>query len=567
MTTLPTARHDPTSPQEAVTRPGSTLLRGRFLDPKRERLLDAVLVAEGTIQEVTERGARPGPLSDRAGAVVDLRAHGDVVPGFVDAHTHLEIGAKVLGLNVPVHSPPMTSIDDIVEALRGADRAKPGPGWLEAQGNLGQSYRLPERRYPTRHDLDRVSAERPVIVRFGAHVWCFNSAGLRRLGIDRTTSLPDPAHLDLDADGEPTGITNDLIMIRKQRPDLALPQPDADSFRAALVDAARTYFTSRGVTTIGEMSDGVGELAELRARLDDGAIPLRVVLYAIDPAVTELLAAGRLDDLRTATDRLLVGGYKLAADGGISAREAAVWQPYPDRPGHRGKLGLTLEQIAEVVRRAEEQGLQVLVHAAGDRAMDLALDAFEQVRGELGSWRSRHRIEHLGNVFATDERLARCRDLGILPVANIGFLHGIGDSMRGVVGEGFENAPLYRLRAILDHRMSAVGASDFAGGLPEISHPLFLMRVMRERRTFAGVLLGPGEALTPWEALRSVTTDAASGLQLDDRVGTFAPGAHADFAVLSGSLLDASPEQLTDGAIRVEQTWLAGNPVWRGETA
>ncbi|MFF4484784.1 amidohydrolase family protein [Streptomyces sp. NPDC001520] len=140
-------------------------------------------------------------------------------------------------------------------------------------------------------------------------------------------------------------------------------------------------------------------------------------------------------------------------------------------------------------------------------------------------------------------------------MANIGFLHGIGDSMRGVVGEGFESAPMYPLKTILAPRAPGGGASDFAGGLPEISDPLFLMRVMRERKTFAGLVLSPEEALSPVEALRAVTWDAAVAMEMEHLVGGFRPGSLADFAVP------------TDGTVRVLETWLGGERVWRYDGA
>lgn len=554
----------------------TTIFLGRLFDPRSALTHEAVAVRDGRITAV-------GPAAEVTAAaapkhVVDLRDRGMVVPGFVDAHTHLQTGARVLGLNVGVHTPPTRSIEDIIATLRRADEERPGTGWLEGQGNLGQSQRLADRRYPTRYELDAVSTTRPVVVRFGVHVWSLSSRALALLGIDRDTVLPSPARVECDESGEPTGVVNDLFIVRHKLPHLSLPEPSDDSFEEALVSAANTYFTARGVTTIGEMTDGLAELGVVRRRIVDGSIALRLKLYALGRDSVEAVEAGTFADVLgldapEVADRLVLGGIKLMGDGGVSAREAAVWEAYPDRPGYTGQLGLAEGDVERTVQLAEERGFQLLVHTAGDRAMDFVLDAFERAGQKLGggdgtpAWTHRHRMEHLGNVFATRERIARSRDLGIMPVANIGFLHGIGDSMRGVVGEGFESAPMYPLKTILAHGFPAAGASDFAGGLPEISDPLFLMRVMRERKTFAGLTLSPEESLSPVEALRAVTCDAAVAMEMEHLVGGFRAGGLADFAVLSGDPLTAEPEHLTDGTVRVLETWLGGKQVWQHDEA
>lgn len=560
-------------PAKTETSPATVVL-GRLFDPKSARTHEALAVREGRIEAVGSAAAVTAKASPAQ--VVDLRDRGMIVPGFVDAHTHLQTGARVLGLNVAVHSPPTRSIEDIVDLLRRADQERPGTEWLEAQGNLGQSYRLAEHRYPTRHELDAVDTARPIVVRFGVHVWSFNSRALAMLGFDRDTVLPSPARIERDASGEPTGVVNDLALVRHHVPHLPLPEPSTDEFEKALVATAMTYFTARGVTTIGELTEGLAQLRVLRERVVDGSIALRCKLYALGQEAVDAVEAGTFADALgldapEVADRLLLGGIKLMADGGLSAREAAVWQPYADRPGYTGQLGVAEGDVERAVELAEEHGFQVLVHTAGDRAMDFVLDAFERVGHKLGGsagapiWTQRHRMEHLGNVFANPERIARSKGLGIMPVANIGFLHGIGDSMRGVVGEGFESAPMYPLKSILAHGFPVAGASDFAGGLPEISDPLFLMRVMRERKTFGGVTLGPDEALSPIEALRSVTCDAAMSMEMEHLVGGFHPGALADFAVLSGDPLTAAPTHLTDGTVRVLETWLGGEQVWGHE--
>ncbi|WP_368497675.1 amidohydrolase [Herbiconiux sp. A18JL235] len=553
----------PSEALAATTRGRRMLVRGRILDPVGERADEAMLVEDGRVRALGSFDELLR-LAGEGIEVLDRRDAGDIVPGFVDAHTHLGSASRVLGLNVSVHTPPVSSIAEMLVVLRRAEPGLPEGEWLQAQGNLGQSYRLEDRRYPTRHDLDAVSATRPIIVRFGAHVWVFNTAGLARLGIDRDTRLPEPVYIEHDAAGEPTGLINDIVFAADAVPG-ELPPTSADDFRRAIVATTERYFTARGVTTIGEIPDDVMEIRVMREEQDAGRLPLRIALYTLGAQATALLddwprsASWFADD----PERWFVRGFKLAADGGISAREAAVWNDYVDRPGYRGQLGLTPQQIGDIVDRAEQLGLQVMVHTAGDRAMDMVLDAFEAARPDDGVWRSRHRIEHLGNMFSTDERLRRCRDLGITPVANIGFLHGIGDSMRGVVGDDFASSPMYRLRAMLELGLPTVGASDFAGGLPEISDPVHLMRVMRERRTFSGVEVGPDQALTPWEALRAVTAHAAWSLQLEDEVGSLAPGHWADFAVLSGDLVGADADRLGGDGVHVVETWLAGESVWR----
>lgn len=513
----------------------------------------AVAVAGGRILAV----GRDDEILALAGAKtrrIDLEG-GTVVPGFIDAHTHFELSALAFSASIDCRSPGVRSIREIVARLR-AHAADTAPGaWIKAQGNLFQDQMLAERRYPTRQDLDAASTEHPIVFRSSYHVAILNSKALALAGIGRETPDPPGGMIQRDPQtGEPTGYTKDMYH------HLGIPDPGPDDVRRALAHTAREHYLRHGVTSVHEISHSVAGLRAMRGLIDRGAMRLRVSVYLHVPGTVSPDGAFAL-----AGDRAIFGddwmravGLKLFADGGTTSMAAAFHEPYAADPSTCGCLAFESPELAPMVDLARGAGLQLAVHAVGDRAQDVVLEALESapappataVRG-----RPAYRVEHAGNLMCTAERLERLRRVGALPVPNPGFIYCFADSLEAYLGAD-RAASTYRFRTLLDMGFAVPGNSDCTGTEPLLLQPLFGIWCAVNRRTRAGRRLPAAEAVTAAEGLLMYTRYAARAAGEEEVKGSLEPGKLADLAILDQNPLAVPPEALRD--IGVRSTWVGG---------
>ncbi|MGW5051624.1 amidohydrolase [Actinokineospora sp. NPDC004072] len=440
-----------------------------------------------------------------------------VVPGFVDAHVHLAWAGLAAG------TPSVAGCADPAEllaAVRAAAARRAAGEWVDVVGydqrRLG--------RHITAAELDAVADGRLVhLVHDSGHA-CVVSSSVLPL-------LPDgTAHLD--------GLLVEAgaAAVRQARQ----PYP-----RAELVDAierAGRQCLAEGVTACAEAGIGGGlikhspiEGAAYQEAQRLGRLPLRVRLMVSADVLRPVGAhpsdaTPRAMDLGLRSgfggDRLGLGAVKVFTDGGMMARTAALTAPYADGSGS-GELYADPAELHAVIRDAHLAGWQLAVHAIGDRAVDVALDGFEAAvstpRPGL-----RHRIEHAGLV--RPDQLARFARLGIAAVVQPAFLWSFGDDYARIMGP--ERAGwLYRGRSFLDAGVRLVGSSDRP---VTTGAPLTAMRFMVDRLSSSGQPIGPEEAITPMQALRAYTVDAAWACGWEDDLGSIAPGRFADLVVLDG---------------------------------
>lgn len=358
----------------------------------------------GEIRRVLAQAGRIVALdpdsAQSAGALrVDLGGR-VAVPGLVDAHCHLVSYGMQRTREADLRG--VSSLEELAQRLRGhATAVGIGPGsgrWLLGRGF--EQDRLREGRWPTRHDLDALAPEIPVkITRVCGHALVANTAALRLAGLDPEQPLA----------GFPEGVLTEEAMAPVYR---AIPEPTADEWRKAALhacqEAARAGFV--GIHSLMAHEREVRALCELAA---EEPLPVRVVMQLPYSLLEHAQATG----LRTAFggDYLSLGAIKLFSDGSLGARTAALLEPYADDPSTRGELIYTPEELAHRVRKVYEAGFQVCVHAIGDHAMEVTLDAIgkaELRRSELGLIREfPPRIEHASLV---NERIvARMCELGV----------------------------------------------------------------------------------------------------------------------------------------------------------
>jgi len=324
--------------------------------------------------------------------------------------------------------------------------------------------------------------------------------------------------------------------------------------RAGLVQRAGQRLAAFGVTAACEAdmrSDTYAAFAEADAA---GLLELRIRgLVVHDHA--DRVPAGRH------SDRLATGAVKIWADGGMSSRTAAIAGTYPVPPHGSGILYFSPGELTEMVRDFDARGLQVCIHAQGDRAIEIVLDAYGAVlaggAGNPAGNPARHRIEHGGAMYPP--LAARAADLGIVIVSQPGFISTLGDGFAEAFGD--RGGQLYAFASWQRAGLVVAGSSD----APVITaDPRVGLRDAILRRTGSGALLGPGEGLSARDALAMYTTQAAFASHRERETGSLEVGKHADFVVLAENPLKAEPERIAD--IGVLATVVSGTPVYQSST-
>ncbi|CAA9569537.1 MAG: Exoenzymes regulatory protein AepA in lipid-linked oligosaccharide synthesis cluster [uncultured Thermomicrobiales bacterium] len=519
------------------------LLNGRVLtmDPARPEA-SAVAIRQGRIVAVggdAETRAAAGPDVE----TVDLRGR-TATPGLNDAHAH-PMGVGFALDDLDLGTPPNRSVVDLVALVAGEARRRAPGEWI-----LGRGYdqaRLTEGQHPTSHDLDPVAPDHPaLLLRSCHHIGVANGRALALAGITRETPDPDGGRIDRDEHGEPTGVVREAALGLVQD---AVGEPSEERIAVALERAGRA-FLERGVTSTTEAGiDSPGQLAAYQRLHRDGRLPVRTYLMMmLDETLGPLAELG----LRTGfgDDRLRIGPAKLFADGSIGARTARMRAPYVGETENVGLWMMPPEELRAKVLRAHRAGFQVGIHAIGDAAIDLVLDAYEAAMAADPRPDPRHRIEHCSIV---DEGIVRrIAALGVIPVPGTSFLRHFRDAYVDNLGE--ERPRLaYGLANFARHGVRAAASSD-APVVP--IDPLSGVQTMVTRRDVEGRPVWPDEAVGLDDALRAYTVNGAYASFEERTKGTLAPGMLGDVTVFETDLREVRPDELA--AVAVDLTILDG---------
>ena len=514
------------------------------------RPVEALLVRDGYVAALGSRAemaalARRPRRMELPGATV--------LPGFVESHVHpVQIGLAETWADC--RSPPCRSVADVVAVLRRRRGSVGAGGWLRGWGH--DDTLLAEDRHLTRHDLDAVSAEVPVVVtHVSVHFAAVNSAGLRRLGL---TSAGAPEGFVRDADGRLSGLARGMTAVHRVLDQLPAPSPGdvAAALDRGLVLAARQGATAVHDLAVG-LAVGPAELVAYRGAAASGRLPVRVVGYLrgdLALADPSLLPSG---GPAGSSGRFALRGAKLWADGSIQGLSAALSQPYACAPTEAGALLHEPAELAERVRRLAAGGWQVAVHANGDVAVRTALEALAAAPYRRPPGAAGHRLEHAQLAGPGD--LRRVHDLGLGVSFFINHVRHWGDRHRDRF-LGAERAA----------GMDAAGTARRLGlrfGLHSDCpvtplDPLRTLATAVTRRTSGGVVLGTDERLDVGSALDALTVDAAWLGGQDGGVGTLRPGAVADLVAVSADPFAVAPDEL-DG-LRVLATVVGGEVVAQG---
>jgi len=379
-----------------------------------------------------------------------------------------------------------------------------------------------------------------------------NSAALREAGFEDGQPDPPDGALGRDSQGRLTGVLFEGPMFRlfgsKLRSDLA--HMDAAA-RARVVRRAGERLAALGITAACDADLRCQTFAAYAEADDAGALRQRIYGLTVHDEVDELVESGWQG---RRSGRLAATAVKIWADGGMSSRTAAIHGTYPVPPFGSGILYFDPAELTEMVRDLDARGFQVCIHAQGDRAIEIVLDAYAQtLAGTPGNPR-RHRIEHGGAMYPA--LTARAAELGIVVVSQPGFLSGLGDGFAEAFGGQADQ--LYAFGSWQRAGITVAGSSDAPVITPD---PLTGIRDAIVRRTAAGQLIGPDERLAARDALALYTAGSAFAMHRETELGSLEPGKLADFTVLDRNPLSVEPEQIT--GIQVLATVVDGIPTYQ----
>ncbi|RLI10043.1 amidohydrolase [Candidatus Bathyarchaeota archaeon] len=511
------------------------------LDP-HHTVAEALAIKDGRVLE-TGSSSEVSRLAGPDTRVIDLDGRA-VTPGFISTHDHfLEHGIAAEFVS-DVRYPRAKNLRDIASII--AERvAKTEKGrWILAAG--WDETLLEEHRLPNRFDLDPVSPENPVWIRRVFEMGVANSRALKEAGIDRDTPDPPLGKIDRDEDGEPTGI------LRGRAMDLVLrtiPPWTLEEREQAIRRACRD-FLAQGITSVIEPGILMPQLQAYRSLHQKGELTVRIfVQYGFLHDVEEVREAIRRIKVG-GDDMLRVIGLKFALDGGVGPRTALMYDPYEGQPENRGVQLIEGETLKEMTRVGHEAGFQVAIHAIGDRAIDIAVDAYRYAQESYPRSDPRHQIVHC--YFPSEKTLRQIEELGVLVNTQTPFLYWLGDSFLEAIGPE-RCARCIPIKTLLQ-RGIAVGNSHDATVTPP--KPPIGLNASVARKTIKGEKIGAEEAVTPLQALTTYTTLAARHAFMEDKIGSLEKGKYADIAVWNKNPLKVEPEGLK--SLEVEMTLVEG---------
>ncbi len=485
--------------------------------------------------------------------VIDLKGS-YVYPGFVDSHAHLKgIGHRENSLN-------LQGIDSLKEMLTTVEIFSNGiqPGeWVVGRGWIEKVW--PEKRFPTRYELDRFSSDKPVILeRADGHAVVVNSLALELAGISSESNDPHGGRIEKDKNGEPTGMLIDKAtsLVEKLIPKTT-KQEDKRDLKAGIDSNVSLGWTQ--VQIAGGTFSDIEILEEIKK---EGNLLQRVyfAVSAGEPAETLLRLGPKLDP----ENMLTVRGIKLYADGALGSRGAALLEKYEDQDT-TGLLIFTKEETLPVLEEALKKGIQIQTHAIGDKGNRITLDWYQEafnsiVDEERKVIDPRWRIEH--SQIITKEDQIRFRDMEI--IASMQPSHAIGDlhfapSRLGMqrVGNG------YVWRNLIDLGVVVAGGSDAP---VEIGDPRIEFYAAVARKDLDG-FYDKGwhleQAVTREEALKMFTIWPAFAAFQEDVNGTIEVGKLADLTIFSKDIMKVPEEEILEA--QVVMTIVNGKIVFEGK--
>ncbi len=539
----------PTPPEHRV------FINGQVLSMDVEdTVFEAISIRGETIDQLGT-SKEVAALIESGTIVTDLQGQ-TLLPGFVDAYGHFP-GSGFVVVSADLSSPPVGGITNMLElqdALR-LEAGKKSPGeWVTGMGY--DDTLLAEKRHPTREDLDAVSMEHPIyITHVSGHMGVGNSKAFELLDINAESEDPEGGVIVRKSGSrEPAGLLEETahMPVTQQTMDFTMMQA-VDMIRYASAEyAARGVTTAQSGGTDASMASGIAMAAKYNM------VAPRLVLFGFFNLVGDQWLSGEFDPAELESAKLAMPAIKIVADGSIQGYTGYLAKPYhvpfKGDASYRGYPAVPREDLFREVERFHAAGIQMAIHGNGDASIDDILGAFAAAQEKYPAEDPRLILIHA--QMARDDQLVRMKELGVTPSFFSAHTYYWGDRHRDIF-MGPERAS----------RMSPTGSSEQIGlrytvhlDTPVVPmQPLQLLWSTVNRMTKDGEVLGPEQRVSPMNALRAMTIDAAWQVRQEDRIGSLEPGKLADIVVLSGDPLN-DVENVRD--MQVVETLVGGVSVY-----
>ncbi len=535
------------------------LLHGKIVTCNTNDSVAEAVAVKNDILVAVGRNSLIENLADHRTKVIDLKGR-TVTPGLIDTHTHCASTGLSELQYLDLAYPRVKSIGELArvvsEKVAKAEKGEwiLGRGWDEAL--------LEERRPITKWDLDSISPNNPVVlVHTSGHSLVTNSYGLRIAGIGRETQSPPGSTIDVK-DGEPTGFLKEAhamnLLLRNA------PAATVDQIKNAVI-AMESRWLQEGVTTIrdcGIYGDSRVFLEAYESLNNKSELKLRVCFtYPVSNAGELRSVLERIKKPDTAM--LRHGAVKTFLDGSCMLRTAWMYETWNKNyleldDGNKGYPIIDIDEFKKLVQFANDEGLQVCIHAIGDKAIDMAVEAIEKAVS-MKREDCRHSLVHA--ILPRREIVDKIRRLGIVIETQSAFMYFLGDSYAGNLGPR-RAREAFPLKTLISNGVTVGNGSDTDVCPLAPRYGLWAACIRKPLKGLYGFgPFGTEESLTAREALRTYTIEAAKCLRWEHKIGSIEVGKYADLAVWSDDMYNIPPDELKD--LSVMMTIIGGEILYR----
>ncbi|WP_207706955.1 amidohydrolase [Alkalibaculum sporogenes] len=499
---------------------------------------DGRIVATGTSEEILRISTED---------VIDLKGK-TVLPGFIDTHQH--ILSYTEGLQ-SVNLRETKSFDEAKNKIIERVMDTPSGKWIKGVKFNHEDWDFPI--LPSKKELDEISTEHPILIsRYCMHVHVANSMALSLAGIDKNFKPSAEGSVEVDQNGEPTGVLweNAVTPLLEIIPDpLGTYEDKKNAVKEVLKDMSSYGIT--GVTPIqGKFCDAMEYIGMYQDLEKENSLPVRIYVSFDEYPVFGMKSG-------FGSDMIKYGFYKIYSDGSLGSRAAKLFEPYYDMPNATGVLNYSQEDINEMVRKAYDMNLQIGIHAIGDKGLDIALNAIENVYYKNPKPDYRFRLIHV--MVLNENLIERLKSLPVVLDIQPKFVSSNVKWSEQRLGK--ERAKLsYPWRRLIDEGLVLTGGSDSP---VEPYNPMLGVYAVVTRKNLEGYPpqgYYPAQRVTVYEALSMYTKNAAYASFEENIKGSIAVGKLADFIILDRDPFVVECDCLKD--IVVEKTYLAGRDVY-----